>query len=336
MNYYAVTLKDDYISHHGVKGMKWGVRHDPERVGKRKVKVKKKKWKEMSKEERRARIHKIVAITAGVSLAALLTYKIWKERKAAGEEAAGKILEKGTKMNRISAIEGADDIKRTFYSSTTKSDANKYIDILGSSRKNYGGTGKVFQKTLSIKDNMKIAGTDDAKKVFDELMKTDTNFKSAANEAARSARLSNIFMMNPKKQKAFGPVGTDATYDAFNYALVNHNKAYDEAARQPFFDALKKKGYSGVMDVNDRRLNDLKADSPMIIFDTKNIAQESIRELDKHDFAKARAIEIGKRLAAPVLGTTAGIAAINYKKNERKAEFNPKNKNKKKQSLVGG
>lgn len=35
----------DYLVHHGVKGMKWGVRHDPERVGRKDAKKRRKEEK---------------------------------------------------------------------------------------------------------------------------------------------------------------------------------------------------------------------------------------------------------------------------------------------------
>lgn len=32
-DYIAIEKGEEYLSHHGVKGMRWGIRHDPERVG---------------------------------------------------------------------------------------------------------------------------------------------------------------------------------------------------------------------------------------------------------------------------------------------------------------
>lgn len=60
----------DYISHYGVKGMKWGVRHDPERVGRKR----KKKNKGLSDKTKR-RI-KIGAAAVGGVLLAYGAYKL--------------------------------------------------------------------------------------------------------------------------------------------------------------------------------------------------------------------------------------------------------------------
>lgn len=40
-DYKAIESGKDYLAHHGVKGMKWGIRHDPERVGRLKRGIKK-------------------------------------------------------------------------------------------------------------------------------------------------------------------------------------------------------------------------------------------------------------------------------------------------------
>lgn len=32
MNYYGITMKDNYLAHHGVKGQRWGVRHEKKKL----------------------------------------------------------------------------------------------------------------------------------------------------------------------------------------------------------------------------------------------------------------------------------------------------------------
>lgn len=71
-------ISQDYLIHYGVKGMKWGVRHDPERTGRRrgqklKTTSKKKKRKLTDKQKRILKIGATVAVTA---LSAYGTYKM--------------------------------------------------------------------------------------------------------------------------------------------------------------------------------------------------------------------------------------------------------------------
>ena len=37
MNYKAIEIGEEYLAHHGVKGMKWGIRHDPVATGRARV-----------------------------------------------------------------------------------------------------------------------------------------------------------------------------------------------------------------------------------------------------------------------------------------------------------
>ena len=63
-------ISEDYLMHYGVKGMKWGVRHDPERVGRDRRKVSQSKNKKRKKlSEKQKRIIKIGAVVVGSALA---------------------------------------------------------------------------------------------------------------------------------------------------------------------------------------------------------------------------------------------------------------------------
>lgn len=80
MNDVIIKRSDDYLAHHGVKGMKWGVRHDPERVGHtgrvKNASSKRKKHKGLS--DRAKRRIMVGAALVGTALAAYGAYKLGK------------------------------------------------------------------------------------------------------------------------------------------------------------------------------------------------------------------------------------------------------------------
>lgn len=82
MNEVYITRSDEYLMHYGVKGMKWGVRHDPERVGHKRERRsssktnKQKKNRGLSDKTKRRLI--AGAAIVGTALAAYGAYKLGK------------------------------------------------------------------------------------------------------------------------------------------------------------------------------------------------------------------------------------------------------------------
>ena len=66
-------ISEDYLMHHGVKGMKWGVRHDPERVGRKQQGSKNKKKRGLSPKAK-----KYIKIGATVAGTTLLAYGLYR------------------------------------------------------------------------------------------------------------------------------------------------------------------------------------------------------------------------------------------------------------------
>lgn len=340
----------DTLYHHGIKGQRWGIRRFRNRdgtltnAGKRHYdnenskKPKKKSYHRvtlemrymdagMSKKEAEQAADKKIKIEKGVAIAAgatALTVAAVAAYKKIGKEYCDRTIKKGETINTLAA--DPDRVKNIsgqhnnhFYAAINKKDKQKYQGLFGITRD--PNTGKAVGKyniNSRALDDIKIASPQNAKKEFVKVYKQNPSgyerylkevTKNGNHEAVRQARriLSKADSGKKLTDKDIGKL-----YNAYNVALPLGNRPKDLDAS--LFKALKEKGYSGVIDVNDLRYSrSLLSKSPTIIFDKSNLSiegKETARRLSDAALEKQGSRELTK-LALRRPGTKAvGAAAL--------------------------
>ena len=131
--------------------------------------------KGMTKEEaeiaayKRERTEKIIAVTAGLTVAAAATYVAYKQY----DKRVDKILNSGTILQNISnnSNRGVSD---AFYASMTKMDNTKYRGVYGDNIRSLGH--QVYETKIGLSKNVKIASEKHAVEALSELVKGDTTY----------------------------------------------------------------------------------------------------------------------------------------------------------------
>ena len=235
---------------------------------------------------------KILKIVGAVAVTAAVTYGVIKGRQLI-RRYADRTIKQGTQLQRITTTP-VEDMKRTVYVSPDQKDFVKYRGLYGKQIEQRNQWNKLFRDPKSIQtvdegiykitgtanSKMKIAGERTGKKVFDGLLKSDPEFKKDFDIIKREADKSGFYV-------------NAIDYDKFNKVLGGLHKGDEIArAREKFYNALKKKGYSGLIDVNDRRYSGYYSKDPTIMFDfgkhVKNLGltKMSSPEIDR-DLKKA-------------------------------------------------
>lgn len=237
----TTTMSNRYLMHYGVKGMKWGVRHDREKS------LKKNRFKLSEKQKRYIKTGLIVA---GASLALYGSYKLYKRSghkpsdmlsyglsnplNETISQYSGKdiTISKNTKMQRVSdsAFEDLKGKGETYVSFKFR-DNQRYLSGF---RKEVNRSGsKDFVHSLKPNHDLKIAGPETVSKTFLGLHPHSTD---------QSFRLATSPYSTPKGE------------------FPSLEKTRDE-----LFSALKKKGYHGYIDIEDA--SKVRNSKPLIIFD---------------------------------------------------------------------
>ena len=296
------------LYHYGIKGQKWGIRRFQKKDGTltsegkkrysdesttksksttasshKKIKVThrdvlEKKYRDsgMSPEEakaaadKRIKVEKAVAITAGLTVAACAAY--YAKNKYA-ETYCDQVLKAGTTFHNLDSTANPRPGEH-LYVNYRQNDVNYFRGhfAVGKMRK----TGQVFNHTLTANEDIKIPSLNTRKNVFKQLYDNDEQFRAAFNEHRGFAKGKNSANFTYKNMwKYFG----DKNTPEFN------------EAKHKYFEALRQKGYEAIVDEWDTSKGVFRSDAPLILLNTssKSFGDMSIKELTDRDILLSQA-----------------------------------------------
>ena len=402
--FYAPNDYRLYLEHHGIKGMKWGVRRWQDQNGRYNAAGRarygfgdgrtyagvkgstggsrspggssggttssppkpKPSTNEATNEPPKPTsvADRARSIAERVRNTSLSDAKKYVETYAFGKNTVDTYLSANVTLSRIQSNDTFENF--AFYATYKKHDVNEYAGLFGKNLMNRAnaaakqaeklakktGTEEDIAKAKELRDKadnmqihqlkigatkrLKVPSDENAGNVVGDLMK-DKDFRDNLSKSIDHAKQ---IMRRPTQQALF----TDAQsimnkrgaltakehqtlYKALNLTLTNH-ESYEVAAQNKFYDALKKKGYSALVDINDKEYSSYHAHRPMIIFDTDSVKLQSATKMDPKRIERLNRIynaeRIMKDIPANVIGTPKkyGETTLNIAKRAVEQTYN--------------
>lgn len=323
------------LYHHGVKGMKWGVRRFQKENGTL-TNAGKKRYADDGKETKktffqkrydkhydayikrgirkeeaeklakgRVTTEKTLSIVGGVAAVALAGYAAYRIH----DWSADSFIEPGQAIQTSHHGSHKERLKpgNPFYAAFEKKDKVSYASKVFS---HFDEKSQVT--TFTTKYGINVASRRNGEKIFKEMMETNPEFKKRVTESSipRMAKKSKISL-----------------YDSFCYNLVKRG-GEDEKRNQMFYETLRKHGYGAVIDSFDSKTSRWTY-KPIIIFDKQQKMVKSVETGMKYMTSKQEGKALSyaglrKFLTTPIssiaanttIGTAAAIGISNSSNNK--------------------
>lgn len=293
-------MYENELHHHGIKGMKWGVRrfqnkdgsytnagkkrrkedisNDKKKSNHRLLLENKYREKGLSDEEaaaaadRRIKVERAVAISAGVTVAAAGVYVARNKYIA---DHCDQILKAGTQFHNLDNAANPRPGEH-LYVNYRQNDVNYFRGHFAINKMRRSETGNAFNHVVTAKEDIKIPSLDTRKSTFKQLFDNDPEFRAAFNKHSRSGEDN---MSSKKAYKKMWPKFGDKDDQEFN------------TAKHKYFEALRQKGYEAIVDEWDTNPRVFRSDAPLILLNTssKSLGEMTIKELSARDVLLAQA-----------------------------------------------